>query len=60
MVDEPTAAQEVKPLMEPERKPEHCGRRMRKFSTASPSTGALLTVWMCDVCGTQQREGARP
>jgi hypothetical protein len=54
-MDEPTTAQEVKPLREPQRLPEHCGRRMRKFSSASPSSGALLTVWTCEACGVQQR-----
>jgi hypothetical protein len=55
-VDEPL--QEVKPLREPARLPEHCGARMRKLASASPATGKLLTVWTCDRCGTQVREEA--
>jgi hypothetical protein len=47
--------QEVKPLREPERDPECCGRRMRKLQHASPSTGQLLTVFSCERCGRQMR-----
>ena len=49
------AMQEVKPLMEPARSPMHCGKYMRKFSSASPSTGKLITVYQCDPCGHQER-----
>lgn len=46
---------EVKILREPDRGPVHCDRPMRKFQSASPSTGKLVTVYQCDPCGHQQR-----
>lgn len=52
--------QEVRPLREPVREPEHCGRRMRKLSGVAQSSGALLTVYTCDTCGAQQRPPAAP
>ncbi len=47
--------QEVTPLREPVRDPEHCGRRMRKFSGVSPASGKIVTTYACDACGAQQR-----
>lgn len=49
---------EVKPLREVPRGPECCGRAMRKMQNPSASTGKMVTVWVCDGCGTQQREAA--
>lgn len=46
--------QEVKSLREVPRVPEHCGEPMRKMQNASPSTGDMLTVYVCK-CGQQMR-----
>ena len=47
--------EEVKTLREPERSPAHCGKLMRKMQNASPATGKIVTVYVCDPCGHQQR-----
>lgn len=46
--------QEVKSLREVPRVPEHCGEPMRRMQNASPSTGTMLTVYVCG-CGHQTR-----
>ncbi len=55
-MDSEQPLKEVQPLREPVRVPEHCGRRMRKLSSTSPSTGKILIVHACDTCGHQERE----
>lgn len=52
------AAEEVKPMREVPRAPEHCGKPMRKLSHPSLSTGKMVVIWVCDPCGVQQREAA--
>jgi len=58
-MDDNTKLEEVKPLKEPERAPEHCGKRMRRMSNVTPF-GKLLTVYVCDKCGVQQRPPEPP
>lgn len=46
--------QEVKSLREVPRDPVCCGKPMRKVQNASPSTGEMLTVYVCSAgCGKQ-------
>ncbi len=54
MAEETTAAklEEVKPLKEPMRGPEHCGKPMRKLSGIG--TVGVVTVYICAAeCGHQ-------
>ena len=46
--------QEVKSFREVPRVPECCGKPMRRVQNASPSTGEMLTVYVCaQNCGKQ-------
>jgi hypothetical protein len=55
-MDQPNDLQEVKSLREVPRQPEHCGVRMRKLTSASATTGAMIIIHACEKCGTQIRE----
>lgn len=56
-----TQAQEVKSLREPQRPPEHCGRKMRKLQMPlqrpkrDENEPDVVTVYSCDECGHQVR-----
>jgi hypothetical protein len=50
--------QEVKPIREVPRQPEHCGKRMRKLSGIGTASGKLVTVYACE-CGHQERHEQR-
>lgn len=46
---------EVQPLREVPRDPTCCDRPMTKMQNASPSTGKMITVYVCGKCSAQLR-----
>lgn len=48
--------EEIKTMREVPRPPVCCEKVMRKMQNASPATGRILTVYVCENCGKQVKQ----